>query len=186
MNSTKLKIDNSWTLFLDRDGVINRRILGSYVRTWDQFELIPGVLTALETLSGIFGKIIIVTNQQGIGKRLMTESDVNLIHKKFKRTVEQGGGRIDGIYFSPQLENERSFMRKPNVGMAIKARREHPGIHFKKSVIVGDSLSDMVFGKRLHMVTVLISASLSDLREGYKFIDLAFPDLRTFATHLTT
>ncbi|MFH1159793.1 MAG: HAD-IIIA family hydrolase [bacterium] len=179
-----MRFDNSWTLFLDRDGVINRRIIGGYVRHWDQFEFLPGVLNALGVLSGIFGKIIVVSNQQGVGKQLMRESELDLIHEKLIIKAEQEGGRIDAVYFSPHLEREGSVMRKPKVGMALKARWEHPGIQFKKSVMAGDSLSDMLFGKRLGMITVLISTSKSDLRKGHKLIDYTFHDLATFATTL--
>jgi histidinol phosphatase-like enzyme len=69
--------------------------------------------------------------------------------------------------------------------MALKARKDHPGISFRRSVMAGDSLSDMLFGKRLGMITALISAPLEDLRKGYKLTDLAFPDLRAFADYLS-
>ncbi|MEI7981828.1 MAG: phosphatase, partial [Bacteroidota bacterium] len=77
-----LKIDHTWTLFLDRDGVINRRIVGNYAKSCDQFEFIPGVLDAIRQFSLIFGKIIVVTNQQGIGKGLMSREDVTAIHQQ--------------------------------------------------------------------------------------------------------
>ena len=72
--------EENWTLFLDRDGVINRRLPGAYVQHWDQFEFLPGVLPALSILANYFAHLIIVTNQQGIGKGLMTESDLQKIH----------------------------------------------------------------------------------------------------------
>ncbi|NQV02361.1 MAG: HAD-IIIA family hydrolase, partial [Bacteroidia bacterium] len=161
-------IDKEWSLFLDRDGVLNRRIVGSYVTQWNEFSWLPGVLEALKILSGIFGLVIVVTNQQGIGKGIMTKDALTLIHTKLLKEVEQQGGRIDAIYFSPHLQKEGSIMRKPNVGMALQARRELPEIRFKQAVMAGDSLSDMLFGRRLGMKTVFISENKSDLHKGYK------------------
>jgi histidinol-phosphate phosphatase family protein len=162
-------IDSSWTLFLDRDGVINTRILGGYVQKWEQFEFLPGFLEALKILSPEFSRIIVVSNQQGIGKGLMTEEELEILH------------RIDRIYHSPHLEKEGSVKRKPNVGMALIARKEFPGINFKRSVMVGDSISDMIFGKRLKMVNVFLSEDISQARKSHHCIDFVFPDLISFA-----
>jgi len=63
MNLKDLKIDNTWTLFLDRDGVINRRIVDGYVKSWEQFQFNPGVKEALKEVSGLFGRIVVVSNQ---------------------------------------------------------------------------------------------------------------------------
>jgi D-glycero-D-manno-heptose 1,7-bisphosphate phosphatase len=185
MNLNSLKIDNTWTLFLDRDGVINRRIIGGYVRTWDQFVFIDGVKEALNILSGMFGKIFVVSNQQGIGKGLMTENELQLVHSKMVETIEAAGGRIDRTYHSPFLETEKSILRKPNIGMALLARKEFPGTNFNYSVMVGDSVSDMVFGKKLDMITVFISEDKEFIGKNYQLIDLAFPDLLSFSKALS-
>jgi D-glycero-D-manno-heptose 1,7-bisphosphate phosphatase len=176
---------SEWTLFLDRDGVINRRIVGDYIREWDQFEFLPGVLDSLKVLSGRFGKILVVSNQQGIGKGLMTEKDLALIHGKMKEEVLRSGGRIDGIYHCPALESEGSVMRKPDIGMALKARKEFPGISFKRSVMVGDALSDMVFGRRLGMVTVFLSSDKKQILKGYRLVDHVYKDMLAFAGQFT-
>ncbi|MCX6246984.1 MAG: HAD family hydrolase [Bacteroidetes bacterium] len=178
-------INRGWTLFLDRDGVINTRILGGYVQKWEQFEFLPGVPEALKMLSSEFSKIIIVSNQQGIGKGLMTEEELALLHRKMLDEIEQNGGRIDQIYYSPHLENERSVKRKPNVGMALMARKEFPGINFKRSVMVGDSISDMIFGKRLRMVNIFLSDDVSQARKSHECIDFVYPDLISFAEALS-
>ena len=184
MNLSDLKIDSSWTLFLDRDGVINARIHDGYVTKWEEFRFLPGVKEALGILAGKFQKIIVVSNQQGIGKGLMRDQDVIAVHAKMSEEIEKAGGRIDGIYYSPFLESEGSFHRKPNVGMALKARKEFPGIRFRKSVMAGDSISDMIFGRRLGMVTVFLSDDLTEIRKGRKVIDVLYPDLKTFAMEL--
>jgi D-glycero-D-manno-heptose 1,7-bisphosphate phosphatase len=185
MNSGLLKINKTWSLFLDRDGVINKRFVGGYVRSWDQFEFIPGVLDALKLLSGKFERIIVVSNQQGIGKKLMTEKEVEAIHKRMADEITKVGGKIDKTYYCPSLEEDNSIMRKPNIGMALKARKEFPGINFKQSVMIGDSISDMIFGKRLKMKTVLLSQDSSMIRKGADFIDLVYYDLLSFANYLS-
>ena len=181
MNLNDLKIDSSWTLFLDRDGVVNTRVLGGYVQKWEQFEFLPGFLEALKILSPEFSRIIVVSNQQGIGKGLMTEEELEIIHRKMIAEIERNGGRIDRIYHSPHLEKEGSVKRKPNVGMALMARKEFPGINFKRSMMVGDSISDMIFGKRLKMVNVFLSEDISQARKSHQCIDFVFPDLISFA-----
>lgn len=180
MNSENLKIDGGWTLFLDRDGVINKRVMDDYIRSWQQFEFLPGVRESVRILSGIFGKIIIVSNQQGIGKGLMSEADLEKIHQRMADEIEKEGGKIDRTYHSPFLETDNSILRKPNIGMALRARKEFPGINFKKSVMIGDSLSDMVFGKRLKMKTVFLSQDMELIRKGHTLIDFVYPDLISF------
>jgi histidinol-phosphate phosphatase family protein len=157
MNLHQLPIvDASWTLFLDRDGVINERIEGDYVRKWSDFSFFPRTPQAIVALSEIFGKVIVVTNQQGIGKGLMTEKELSELHRLLRKTVDLMDGRIDKIYHCPDLAATNPPNRKPNIGMGLQAQRDFPSIDFKKSIMVGDSASDIEFGQRLGMVTVLI------------------------------
>lgn len=155
--------DTSWTLFLDRDGVINRRIVDSYVMSPSEFEFLPGVIDSMTYLSTVFSRIIVVTNQQGIGKGLMTHDDLHSIHSKMIRTVTLHGGRIDNVYYCPNLAHENPLCRKPNPGMALQAQKDYPEIDFKTSIMVGDSVSDIQFGNQLGMYTVRI-AKKSDER----------------------
>lgn len=181
MNLKDLKIDDSWTLFLDRDGVINKRLVDEYVTCWEDFEFIPGAFEALKLFSGIFGRIFIITNQQGIGKGLMTEKCLKDIHSKMVEKITENGGRIDHIYYSPYLKEENNFLRKPNIGMALKAKIDFEEIDFKKSIMVGDSITDLQFGKRKKMQTVFISDDLDLISENYKLINFTFSDLIEFA-----
>jgi histidinol-phosphate phosphatase family protein len=181
MSSLNLTVDRTWTLFLDRDGVINRRRVDDYVRNNDQFEFLPGVLDALRLFGERFGKIIVVSNQQGVGKGLMTVEDVNSVHAFMVNEIAGAGGRVDAVFFCPALESERSFDRKPRIGMALKARKKFPEIRLKKSIMVGDSLSDMVFGRNAGMTTVFISTDRAAIRKGFSLIDFAFPGLIEFA-----
>jgi len=148
------EIDTSWSLFLDRDGVINERIIGGYVQNVSSFRVLEGVTEAIAILKKHFGRIFVVTNQQGIGKKIMTEEDLQLIHNHMETKLLT---TFDGIYYSPFLASENSLMRKPNSGMALQAKKDFPDIDFKKSVMVGDSISDIQFGKNVQMKTVYIS-----------------------------
>jgi histidinol-phosphate phosphatase family protein len=181
MNLQDLKIDNTWSLFVDRDGVINKRVVDDYILDWKQFVFMPGVKESMKLLSTVFGKIIVVSNQQGVGKGLLSENDVNEIHQRMISEIETAGGRIDAVFYCPALESERSINRKPNIGMALQARKKFQEIRFRQSVMIGDSLSDMIFGKRVGMRTVFLSADLPRIRKGYKTINYVFPDLLAFA-----
>src|SRR5665811_1915654 len=150
--SKKLSIEMGWSLFLDRDGVINQRIPDDYVKQPDEFKFIPGVTEALEIFASYFNPIIVITNQQGIGRGFMTSSHLNLVHEKMLQKVTETGGRIDAVYYSPDLNNMGSFTRKPAIGLGLKARKQFPSINFKRCIMAGDSYSDILFGHRLGML----------------------------------
>jgi histidinol-phosphate phosphatase family protein len=184
MSLNGLNIDKSWTLFLDRDGVINKRIINGYVMTPDEFVFLPGVLEALRALSSIFGKIFVVTNQQGVGKGLIKEETLENIHKKMLQDIIDHGGRIDKVYYSPYREEERSFYRKPAIGMGIQARKEHPEILFEKALMLGDSMNDMQFGRRLGMKTVFTCPDKNISQKFQKLVDFYVRDLLTLSKFL--
>lgn len=175
----RIQSEKDWTLFLDRDGVINRRIVGDYIKKVEEFEFLPGVLEAFSVFAKNFKTILIVTNQQGIGKGLMTESELNQIHGYMISEIKKAGGRIDGIYFSPFLSSEKSSMRKPEIGMAMKAKADFQHVNFAKSIMVGDSLSDMQFGKNASMTTVYTIPEQANV-EVLKFTDIVVDGLHGF------
>ncbi len=148
--------DRNRALFLDRDGVINRRIVGDYVRNVSQLELLPGAVDAIARLSNVFGRVIVVTNQQGIGKGLMSDSDVAKVHDYIIQKVHEAGGRVDKIYYCPSLASAGNPDRKPGIGMALRAKRDFPEIDFGRSLMVGDGLSDMQFAEKLGMSFIFI------------------------------
>jgi histidinol-phosphate phosphatase family protein len=160
--------DKSWTLFLDRDGVINVRPVGDYVRNPEQFHFLPDVPEAIAQLTKTFARIIVVTNQQGVAKGLYTENDLSAIHKKMTDQIEQLGGKISRVYYSPDLATSDSPTRKPATGMADWAKKDFPDIQFHKSVIIGDSLSDMQFGEKLGMHLVFLSDENNSIPEQPK------------------
>lgn len=176
------EVNSDWTLFLDRDGVINRKLHNNYVKALNEFEILPGVLEALFVLKDWFSTILIVTNQQGIGKGLMTEENLSWIHKFLLAEVENAHGRIDAIYYCPHLAGEDCSCRKPGPGMAFQAKNDFNSIDFDKSIIVGDSQSDMEFGKKLGMKKVFCGI----IKTFHGEVDLNVQSLNQFSRLLTS
>jgi histidinol-phosphate phosphatase family protein len=182
MNSGKIVIHQDSCLFLDRDGVINRRHPGDYVKTKDDFIFLDGSLQAIRMLSAIFPCIVVVTNQQGIGKGRMSLEDFHSVNDYMLKSIQENGGRIDQVYFAPDLEGELNTFRKPKIGMGLQAKQDFPFIDFTRSVVVGDSDSDMKFGKKLGCTNVLILGK-TDYQERVK-PDFKFASLLSFAEFL--
>ena len=150
-----MEIDKTWTLFLDRDGVINKKRENDYVKNWKEFSFIKGSLEAISFLSKVFGKIIIVTNQRGVGRGIMKEEDLILIHQRMSDQIELNFGKIDKIYYCTDV-SDLSSNRKPNPGMGLQALSDFPEINFEKSIMIGDSQSDILFGHNLGMNCFLV------------------------------
>lgn len=166
-------------LFLDRDGVLNTLRRNDYVKSPDELEVLPGVPEAMALLRQQFGRIFIVTNQQGIGKGLMTEDDLDAIHAKLLAAI----GPVDRIYHCPELERAHSFRRKPNIGMALQARHDFPDIKLKESVMIGDSRTDMLFGRRCGMTTVLVGDNSDVALSDPYLVDFRYASLLDAAQH---
>lgn len=132
------------TLLLDRDGTINVRRAGDYVRTWQQFQFVPGAVQAIARLSQQARHTFIVTNQRGVGRGLFTDDDLRLTHQHMLRQIEAAGGRIDGIYISTAADKHDPG-RKPNPGMFRDICRDHPDVKPETTVMIGDSDSDIEF-----------------------------------------
>ena len=176
-------IDKRWSLFLDRDGVINDEILGRYILNWDQFHFSKNVLKSLSILNEKFGPIVIVSNQRGVSKGLMAEEDLLNIHQKMQAEISGAGGRIDQIYYCTDLD-DNCFRRKPNPGMAYEAQLEFPTIDFSRSIMVGNKPGDMEFGRTAGMFTVFITSTNPDQPFPHQDIDLQFNSLYEFAQAL--
>lgn len=178
-------INKSWTLFLDRDGVINYEKKADYIRNKDEFTFYPSVLKAIEIFSKIFNRIIVVTNQKGIGKKLMTVEDLNEIHAFMIEKIELENGKIDKIYFCSDID-DASPNRKPNAGMAFQAQQDFSDIQFSTSIMVGNKLSDMQFGKTAGMHTVFVATTNPEIEFPHPLINVRFNSLIEFAQHLKT
>ena len=177
------KIDSDWTLFLDRDGVLNEDKVGSYIFNPNELIFYEGVPEAFELFSRKFRRIIIATNQRGVGKELMTVADLDAIHEKLLAGIEEKGGRIDAIFYASSTQNDDPI-RKPNVGMARAAKQKFPEIDLSKSIMIGNNLSDMEFGRNAGMYTIFLKTTIPDIALPLPEIDLAFDSLRDFAKAL--
>src|ERR1700733_5847158 len=166
-------IDNGWTLFLDRDGVINVEKDGSYIFHYGEFAFMEGVLAALQRCAAVFGHIVVVTNQRGVGKGMMTAADLKDIHDKMVAEVVLSGGRIDRIYYEDSLDNAHP-LRKPQPGMAHAAKQDFPEIDFSRSIMVGNNVSDMEFGRNAGMrYSVFLRTTHPELELPHPAIDIA-------------
>lgn len=176
-------IDSTWTLFLDRDGVINVDKLGSYIFRPEEFVFMQGAPALFSKLAQRFGRVIVVTNQRGVGLGQMTETDLQAIHEKMIHAIREAGGRVDAVYYCT-AENREDPRRKPRPAMAFEAQRDFPGIDLSRSVMVGNNLSDMEFGRNAGMYTVFIESTVSDLPPEHPLVDLRYPLLEDFAKAL--
>lgn len=134
-------------LFLDRDGVINVLLPGDYVKNWDEFVFKKDVFEGLRSVNDFFGKMIIITNQQGIAKGKYTHGDLEQIHLQMKNELSRQGIEIDGVYFCPHLESENCNCRKPKPGMFFYAKQDFPNIDLEQSFFVGDQATDVLAAK---------------------------------------
>lgn len=144
------------TLLLDRDGVINVLRPGDYVKTVDEFEWMPGVKDALREAAGKFRRIFIVTNQRGVGRGVMTREALDGIHSWMTAEIEATGGRIDGIYVCTAVSDEDPC-RKPNRGMFDRLLQDHPEVNPSRTLMVGDSESDLAFAKNCKIAFYMIN-----------------------------
>lgn len=179
------KVDQTWTLFIDRDGVINDERIGEYVLNWEQFIFSKGVLNSFNKLSNTFGKVVVISNQRGVGKQLMTEKELQSIHNDMNREIEDAGGRIDKIYYCTE-KDDKCFNRKPNPGMALQALKDFPSIDFSKSIMIGNKPGDMRFGRAAGMHTVFLTTTNPEQVFPHQDIDLMFSSLQEFCNALNS
>ena len=144
------------TLFLDRDGVINVKLDGQYIKNTDEFEFMIGAETAISKLSKIFNRILIVTNQQGIAKGIMSDKDLGVLHEYMLFELKKYGGVIDKIYYCAHLAAENCSCRKPNPGMILQAIIDFPEIKVEDSYLIGDSDTDMLAGNKMGLTSVKV------------------------------
>jgi D-glycero-D-manno-heptose 1,7-bisphosphate phosphatase len=170
------QVENSWTLFIDRDGVINYEKHEDYILNWEEFRFYEGASEAMEIFSKIFSTIIMVTNQRGVGKGLMTVDELHRIHSNMQAVIEESSGRIDKIYYCTSLDND-CHERKPNPGMALLAKNDYPHIDFSKSIMIGNKLSDMMFGRNAGMYTIYVDTTNPEVPSPHPAIDLRFKDV---------
>lgn len=173
-------IGADWTLFLDRDGVLNHEKKEDYIRNASEFHFYERVPEAVALLNRFFKRIVIATNQKGIGKALMTVDDLNAIHQYMLQEIEKAGGKISHIYYCPDLADD-SPNRKPQPGMAFQAKADFSDIDFTKCIMVGNRMSDMKFGRNAGMHTVFLATTHPETPFPDPMIDARFNSLFEFA-----
>jgi D-glycero-D-manno-heptose 1,7-bisphosphate phosphatase len=147
---------NTKYVFLDRDGVLNRCLVGSYVTSWEQFEILPGVEQAIAQLNRSGRKVIVVTNQRGIALGVHSEADMLAMHDRLRDHLAAHGAHLDAIYYCPH-DNGQCHCRKPQTGMFEQAFQDFHDATASNSVMVGDSLADIEAASRLGMRSIFIS-----------------------------
>jgi D-glycero-D-manno-heptose 1,7-bisphosphate phosphatase len=134
-------------VFLDRDGVINRKPAeGDYVTRWEDFKFLPRVVGAIALLNRAGFYVIVVTNQRCIAKGLLTVAELETIHQRMSDFLTEHGARIDAIYYCPHDMKPICRCRKPAPGMLIDAARDHK-IELTASWMIGDSDFDIEAGR---------------------------------------
>jgi D-glycero-D-manno-heptose 1,7-bisphosphate phosphatase len=179
---------------LDRDGVINVD-RGEYTYKVEDFEPISGSLEAIAKLRRLGHKIVIITNQGGIGKGIYTQNDVNTVHNHmFELLGEAGCASIDALYYSETSARWDQFA-KPNTGMFKRCEEEFSFIKFKRGFYVGDKISDLKAAFKIGAKPVLVKTGygLETLKELNKFSNqkikkktIIFDDLASFAEWLAS
>ena len=143
-------------MFLDRDGVINRKAPeGQYITRWQDFEFLPRVAEAIEVLNRADFSVVIVSNQRCVARGLITTEDLESMHQKMLDQLAALGARIDGVYYCPHDNDAQCTCRKPAPGMLLQAAGDH-SIDLMNSWMVGDSDGDMEAGKKAGCRTLRI------------------------------
>jgi D-glycero-D-manno-heptose 1,7-bisphosphate phosphatase len=169
------------TVFLDRDGVLNEKMPeGHYVTSWSDFHLLPGAAEGIGRLNRAGLRVVVVSNQRGIALGLYTAADVETIHSKLQSVLKEYGAHLDGFYFCPHDKGQCNC-RKPLPGLFEQAVAQFPEITASASGMIGDSVSDIEFGRRLGMLTVFVASDPERQKPGAhtaaEMADLRFPSL---------
>jgi D-glycero-D-manno-heptose 1,7-bisphosphate phosphatase len=178
------------TIFIDRDGVLNEKMPeGRYVTTWNEFQILPSIPAAIGRLNRAGLRVVVVSNQRGIALGLYTAADVFGIHTAFQSLLANQGAHVDGFYFCPHDKGQCNC-RKPLPGLFEQAVADFPEITAATSAMIGDSLSDIEFGRRLGMQTVFIEGDPLRRKPGAEaaaaLADLRFPELAQAVDALLT
>ncbi len=177
----RLKISG---VFLDRDGVLNPHIPGGYLQSADALVVLPGVAQAVRRLNDAGLPVILISNQQGVGKGLMTLADLLAIEARMAEALaHEAGAHLDRCYYSTALASENSPRRKPGPGMLLEAAHDF-GLTLANTVFAGDSPTDIAAGHAAGVgsTVLLLSGGTrayapGDFMPAPQFV---FPDLLVF------
>lgn len=157
---------NLATIFLDRDGVLNRKMPeGEYVRTAADFHTLPGVAEAIARLNHAGLRVVVASNQRGVARGLYTLEDLAQIHATFAAEIARADAHIDGFFVCPHAKNACEC-RKPKPGLFLQAQQRFPAITAATSLMIGDSLSDIEFARALGMRSIFIEGDPQHRKPG--------------------
>lgn len=145
-------------VFLDRDGVISKDS-PDHIKSWNEFQFLPTAKAALKLLTTNGFHIILITNQSVIARRMTTIEELEDIHNRMKKEIEEQGGKIDTIDHCPHHPDDGCSCRKPHPGMLQKAIKDHK-INPKQAFMVGDRMMDVNAGKKVGCRTIIIPSEL--------------------------
>jgi histidinol-phosphate phosphatase family protein len=144
---------NGGAVFLDRDGTINED--RGYVSDPDELVLLPGAAASIKRLNREGVKVIVITNQSGVGRGLYSAGDVRVVNQRLEELLRLDGARLDGVYYCPHRPDEGCGCRKPETGLIVQAAEEH-SIDLESSFVVGDKASDIGLAKGVNARAVLV------------------------------
>jgi D-glycero-D-manno-heptose 1,7-bisphosphate phosphatase len=171
--------------FLDRDGTLNVKApAGEYVTSPAELELLPGAASAVRALNEAGIWVGVVTNQRGVALGRMSLADVDAVNGRLGQLLADQGAFVNDIYVCPH-ETGSCDCRKPAPGLLLQARERHPELDWERAAIFGDSLSDVLAGRHLGLLTVLIQPSDEARTERPNPADHTVPDLLSGVTLLS-
>jgi histidinol-phosphate phosphatase family protein len=151
-------------VFVDRDGVLNRS-RPDHVKSWDEFEFMPGALEGLAELRRMDVRVVVITNQSVVGRGLLTLGELHVLHQRMMAAVAGAGGEIENVYACPHLPDEGCRCRKPGTELFSRASSDL-GVNLDESVMIGDSWSDVVAARNAGCRAILVDHTQSSEREA--------------------
>lgn len=174
------RFTHPFTVFLDRDGTLNRDT--GYITSPSDLVLFDGVVEAMARLKRAGSALVLVTNQSAIGRGLMTETDLEAIHRRLGAALSAGGGELDGVFFCPHRPDAGCRCRKPAIGLVEQAVAKL-GVDARHSYMVGDKSMDMELARNVGAVGVLVTTS-DYSHEAVRAVRMGQLDVGTIASSL--
>jgi len=158
-------------VFFDRDGIVNMRLVGDYITNPKGMKLLKGFTDLLKYVQEIGYLTILVTNQQGIGKGLMNDDELNEVHEYMQEEIRKTGARpFDDIYYCGEMDIHNPWRRKPNPGMFEEAIKKWD-IDVDKSYMIGDMITDAIVSKKVGLKSILLNTLIKNVDEADYEVD---------------
>lgn len=161
-----LRLKTARNIFLDRDGVINRKPPeGQYIAHWSSFQILPGVEAAIASLNRSGRRVIVITNQRGVSLGLYSCMDVEALHARLQEHLAKYGAHIDAFYYCPH-DKGQCDCRKPKPGLFQQAFRDYSDASSVNSLVIGDSISDIEAAQNLGIPAIFIQGDSKTQKPG--------------------